>query len=65
MTTPTTQEEDQEHERLRDEAVIMYQRRDEVEQAWREHEESIQRKPAKIVVEIKTHDKVQADTLPF
>lgn len=58
-----TQEEDQEHERLRDEAVIMYQKRDEVEQAWKEHEMSVQREPAKIVVEI--HDKVQADTLPF
>lgn len=58
-----TQEEDQEHERLRDEAIIMYQKRDEVEQAWREHEESVKREPAKIVVEI--HDKVQADTLPF
>ena len=58
-----TQEEDQEHERLRDEAIIMYQKRDEVEQACREHEASIQREPAKIVVEI--HDKVQADTLPF
>lgn len=58
-----TQEEDQEHERLRDEAVIMYQKRDEVEQAWKEHEESIHREPAKIVIEI--HDKVQTDTLPF
>ena len=58
-----TQEEDQEHERLRDEAIIMYQKRDEMEQAWKEHEELLSRKPAKIVVEI--HDKVQADTLPF
>lgn len=56
-------EEDYEDEKLRDEAIIMYQKRDEIEQAWKEYEESVQRKPAKIIVEI--HDKVQADTFPF
>lgn len=39
-------------EKNREEAIIYYEKRDEVEQAWREHEESISREPARIVVEM-------------
>jgi len=58
-----TTSEDLERDRLQDEAIIAYQKREEVEAACREHDEKHTRKPAKIVVE--RHDKVQADTLPF
>jgi hypothetical protein len=61
MTDP----EDLERDRIRDEAIIVYQKREEVEGAWREHEEKKHRKPAKINVKVNQHDKVQTDTLPF
>ena len=63
MKTENNPKEDLARDALRDEAIIIYQKREEVEAAWREHEEKHSRKPAKIVVEI--HDKIQADTLPF
>jgi hypothetical protein len=63
MKTKNDLQEDLERDRLRDEAIIVYEKREEVDAAWREYEESVSRKPAKIVVEI-SHE-VQADTLPF
>lgn len=57
--------EDFEHERLREEAIIIYQKRDEVEQAWKEHEEKKSRKPAKIKIDVKRKHQIQSDTLPF
>jgi hypothetical protein len=63
MNTRNNPKEDLVRDALRDEAIIAYQKREEVEAACREHDEKHTRKPAKIVVE--RHDKVQADTLPF
>jgi len=63
MNTETDQDQDFEHDSLREEAIIVYQKREEVEAAWREHQDMISRKPAKIVINI--HDQVQADNLPF
>jgi hypothetical protein len=57
------QDQDYEHDSLREEAMIVYQKREEVEAAWREHQSVVLRKPAKIVINI--HDQVQADNLPF
>lgn len=54
-------------ERVREEAIIYYEKRDEVEQAWREHEESISRKPARIVVEmpVTEENEIQNHSFPF
>jgi hypothetical protein len=54
-------------EKNREEAIIYYQKRDEVEQAWREHEENSSREPAKIVVEmpITEENEIQNHSFPF
>lgn len=52
-------------EAKREAAIIQYQKRDEVEQAWREHEEFSKQEPAKIIVSINIKDEVQSNTLPF
>ena len=59
--------ETEEEEKLREEAIIYYQKRDEVEQAWREYEENISREPAKIIVEtpIKEENEIQNHSFPF
>jgi len=54
-----------EEEAKREAAIIQYQKRDEVEQAWREHEELSQREPAKIIVSTPVKDEVQDNSLPF
>lgn len=63
----TTLITDNEEEKLREEAIIYYQKRDEVEQAWREYEENSSRKPAKIVVEmpITEENEIQNHSFPF
>ena len=59
--------DNEEEEKAREEAVIYYQKRDEVEQAWREYEESSSREPAKIVVEmpIMEENEIQNHSFPF
>lgn len=63
----TTLITDNEEEKLREEAIIYYQKRDEVEQAWREYEENSSREPAKIVVEmpITEENEIQNHSFPF
>lgn len=56
---------DHEHEKMRDEAIIMYEKRNEMEIAWKEYENNISRQPAKIIVIVKKHGEIQADSLPF
>jgi hypothetical protein len=59
--------EDFEKERLREEAFIHYQKRDEVERAWREYEENSSREPARIVVEMSVveENEIQNKSFPF
>lgn len=59
--------EDLERDRVRDEAIIQYQRREEVESAWLEDEEKKARKPAIIITKTHTEIKHEAkdNTLPF
>lgn len=63
MKTTTMEEE----EKLREEAFIYYQKRDEIEQAWREHESVASREPAIIVVEmpITEENEIQNHSFPF
>jgi hypothetical protein len=63
MIIEKDQIEDFERDRLRDQAIIIYQNQEEIKIICQEYDEMYKRKPAKIVVEI--HDKIQTDTLPF
>lgn len=58
---------DNEEEKLREEAIISYEKRNEVEQAWREYEENSSREPAKIIVEmlITEENEIQNHSFPF
>lgn len=56
---------EEEEEARREAAIILYQKRDEVEQTWREYEELSQREPAKIIVSTPVKDEVQDNSLPF
>lgn len=56
--------QDLEREIKREQAIIQYQKRDEVEMANQEYELSL-RKPARIDVSIPVKHEVQSNTLPF
>lgn len=65
MKTTDKHLEEEEEEARREAAIILYQKRDEVEQTWREYEELSQREPAKIIVSTPVKDEVQDNSLPF
>ena len=55
-------------EKNREEAIIYYEKRDEVEQAWRDYESVVvSREPAKILVEmpIMEENEIQNHSFPF